>query len=713
MSDPIADILSLARDIPLLNTGVGTVATESTYPTKEHPSLLTHKGKPSSTPLNSLLAARTVKIPTDRNDPHYKSRHKLEKYKKNALSLSFKGHRNAPVARVEWEEYYLHMLPLILEHPKRLLSESKQLTNTMSKLYKASSDYIGDASLNIEQQATLKTRSLCLPIIAENPWNKADDEEDQVEAIVLEEMGLAVAPTQQNPEELRKFGNLKVQYTRALSFIRELTNHTFLRVIYHTSTRQAQLEFKEVQHHFLNEHANDAPDAEPAKFTAQHIIDYIENTCTCENNKSLVHIQNSINKMLRHTGMTPLAWLLSFQPLINRYKKAIGQNDLNDEEQKTLWKEHFAKQLNVEEHQRILTFQTQHLSTAEKNRIKQLPDGKFDENVLHKLFTKLSDSFNNYSPDKTVMSYLHQHANSLGWEHKLDFRSPKEKTNIDRPDKTTKRKRLKDKETSRKRKTRIPNKEQCRRQRCRQKGTHVNHKHSECNFANGDKTKHPNLGKAPQKKKKQKNVSTSSQKPFQNAPKANPDKRRCFICNSEDHLANTCPQKEANKKRAQDKLKKDKNFMAIWQNTFESQEQQECATRMLQAWDEDNLCPKCIKPLSFSHRCDANDAPVCAQVSKVRSAIADSSLLQHIQDAHYRFHPDHESESSITMDSNFFVASREQGSEPDSDSRHNSSEQNDSESNKEDETDDSDDSSYHSNSESESAPYTDDDSEEQ
>jgi hypothetical protein len=51
---------------------------------------------------------------------------------------------------VEWEEYYLHLVPLVIEHPKILLSESKSLTVTMRKLYKASSDFIGDASLNVE-----------------------------------------------------------------------------------------------------------------------------------------------------------------------------------------------------------------------------------------------------------------------------------------------------------------------------------------------------------------------------------------------------------------------------------------------------------------------------------------------------------------------------------------------------------------------------------
>jgi hypothetical protein len=51
------------------------------------------------------------------------------------------------------EEYYLHLVPLVIEHPKMLLFESKNLTTTMTKLYRASSDFIGDASLNVEQRS--------------------------------------------------------------------------------------------------------------------------------------------------------------------------------------------------------------------------------------------------------------------------------------------------------------------------------------------------------------------------------------------------------------------------------------------------------------------------------------------------------------------------------------------------------------------------------
>jgi hypothetical protein len=83
----------------------------------------------------------------------------------NALALTFRGTRTESASKVELEEYLLHLVPLVIEHPKILLSESKNLSQTMSKLYRASSDFIGDASLSVEQRSTLKVKSLCLPTI--------------------------------------------------------------------------------------------------------------------------------------------------------------------------------------------------------------------------------------------------------------------------------------------------------------------------------------------------------------------------------------------------------------------------------------------------------------------------------------------------------------------------------------------------------------------
>jgi hypothetical protein len=64
----------------------------------------------------------------------------------------------------------------------------------MSKLYRASSDFIGDASLSIKQRSTLKVKSLCLPILAEDPWEPGTQEDDEIDKIVIEELGINVKP---------------------------------------------------------------------------------------------------------------------------------------------------------------------------------------------------------------------------------------------------------------------------------------------------------------------------------------------------------------------------------------------------------------------------------------------------------------------------------------------------------------------------------------
>jgi hypothetical protein len=39
--------------------------------------------------------------------------------------MTFKSHRNARVAKIEWQEFYLHLLPLVIEHPKLLVTGGK------------------------------------------------------------------------------------------------------------------------------------------------------------------------------------------------------------------------------------------------------------------------------------------------------------------------------------------------------------------------------------------------------------------------------------------------------------------------------------------------------------------------------------------------------------------------------------------------------------
>ncbi len=73
------------------------------------------------------------------------------------------------------------------------------------------------------------------------------------------------------------------------------------------------------------------------------------------------------------------------------------------------------------------TFQSTHLGTTDVAKVKKLSDDVFDDIVLYRLLALLATSFEPYNPENTVMTYLKQHAQALRWEHKLDFRPPREK----------------------------------------------------------------------------------------------------------------------------------------------------------------------------------------------------------------------------------------------------------------------------------------------
>ena len=96
-----------------------------------------------------------------------------------------------------------------------------------------------------------------------------------------------------------------------MSFLGEILNHTFLRAVYHTSSKQAKLEYQEVQRNFINDHRNDDPDDEPVKFTALNIIRYMETEYLCTDEKALQSIQNTISKMVRYNNQSLLDWLQS------------------------------------------------------------------------------------------------------------------------------------------------------------------------------------------------------------------------------------------------------------------------------------------------------------------------------------------------------------------------------------------------------------------
>ncbi len=56
--------------------------------------------------------------------------------------------------------------------------------------------------------------------------------------LFLEDRGVDAIPADGSDDRI-KHDNLVVQYSRAMSCLREILNHTFLRAVYHTSSKQA------------------------------------------------------------------------------------------------------------------------------------------------------------------------------------------------------------------------------------------------------------------------------------------------------------------------------------------------------------------------------------------------------------------------------------------------------------------------------------------
>ncbi len=335
-------------------------------------------------------------------------------------------------------------------------------------------------------------------------------------------MGLQAAP-QPGDHDHHKYVNTTTQYAKQIAYLRELLNHTFLRAVYHTSTKQARLEYKQVQETFLNQNARRAAH-NIQLFTAQNIIDYILASCVTDNDKTIVQITNAFNDMIRHKGQTLLNWLLSYAPLMTKYRRTYGlRNAIDDAALKKLWKLHFVKQINMTEQQLLLNFKKAQLPQNELGKIATLATGIFDVATMTKLLTKLGASLEYYEPDAMVKSYLYQYAQSLGWDRdKLNFRNPKERDSKQRGDpRSSKLKSPTSKRDGRHSKIKrlkptphnVASHDQFKRKACREKGTHINHTHKDCRFKSSDRTnapssnlkrqgstRHPNLGQASPKK---------------------------------------------------------------------------------------------------------------------------------------------------------------------------------------------------------------------
>ncbi len=131
--------------------------------------------------------------------------------------------------------------------------------------------------------------------------------------------------------------------------------------------------------------------------------------------------------------------------------------------------------------------------------------------------------------------------------------------------------------------------------------------------------------------------------------------RKCYTCGDPNHLANVCPQKFKHKQNAKTKLKANKNFLALFKSPFSSQNEQACASRMIDAWDEEDICSSFIQPCFFAHESNPGDSHVTQHVPHVRQTIANSNLLQYIQEAHKPHTNRLQASNPVSLNMNFFL----------------------------------------------------------
>jgi hypothetical protein len=75
---------------------------------------------------------------------------------------------------------------------------------------------------------------------------------------------------------------------------------------------------------------------------------------------------------------------------------------------------------------------------------------------------------------------------------------------------------------------------------------------------------------------------------------------------------------------------------------------------MIDAWDEEGIC-SCIQPCFFAHKCNPGDSHVTQHVPHVRQTIANSNLLQYIQEAHKPHTNRLQASNPVSLNMNFFL----------------------------------------------------------
>ncbi len=95
--------------------------------------------------------------------------------------------------------------------------------------------------------------------------------------------------------------------------------------------------------------------------------------------------------------------------------------------------------------------------------------------------------------------------------------------------------------------------------------------------------------------------------------------------------------------------------MTLFELSFPFQHHKACASRMINALNESQICYSCIQPCFFAHECNPHDTNVTQHVPHVRHKIASTNLLHCIQEAHKLHTISLEASNPVSLNTSFFL----------------------------------------------------------
>ena len=95
--------------------------------------------------------------------------------------------------------------------------------------------------------------------------------------------------------------------------------------------------------------------------------------------------------------------------------------------------------------------------------------------------------------------------------------------------------------------------------------------------------------------------------------------------------------------------------MTLFESSFPIQHHKACASRMINALNENQICYSCIQPCFFAHECNPHDTNVTQHVPHVRHKIASTNLLHCIQEAHKLHTISLQASNPVSFNTSFFL----------------------------------------------------------